>query len=52
MNGRLNEKKKRMVHVYDRDMEPLISLHSEIYYNVGSMKINAALSNINYHECP
>lgn len=34
MNGRLNEKKKLMVHVYDRDMEPLISLHSEIYYNV------------------
>lgn len=30
MNGRLNEEKKLMVHVYDRDMEPLISLHSEI----------------------
>ena len=30
----------------------LFSLHSEIWYNVGSMKTNAELGNINYHECP
>lgn len=29
MNGRLNEKKKLMVHVYDRDMELTVSNEEE-----------------------
>ncbi len=40
MNGRLNEKKKLMVHVYDRDMELTVSKEEEQCYIMAAKYVN------------
>ena len=40
MNGRLNEKKKLMVHVYDRDMELTVSEEEEQCYIMAAKYVN------------
>lgn len=40
MNGRLNEKKKLMVHVYDRDMELTVSKEEEQSYIMAAKYVN------------
>ena len=40
MNGRLNEKKKLMVHVYDRDMELTVSKEEEQCYIMAVKYVN------------
>lgn len=43
MNGRLNEKKKLMVHVYDRDMELTVSKEEEQCYIMAAKYVNKKL---------
>ena len=40
MNGRLNEKKKLMVHVYDKDMELTVSKEEEQCYIMAAKYVN------------
>ena len=40
MNGRLNEKKKLMVHVYDRDMELTVSKEEKQCYIMAEKYVN------------
>lgn len=40
MNGRLNEKKKLMVHVYDRDMEQTVSKEEGQCYIMAAKYVN------------
>lgn len=40
MNGRLNEKKKLMVHVYDRDMELTVSKEEGQCYIMAAKYVN------------
>ena len=40
MNGWLNEKKKLMVHVYDRDMELTVSKEEEQCYIMAAKYVN------------
>ena len=40
MNGRLNEKKKLMVHVYDKDMELTVSNEEEQCYIMAAKYVN------------
>ena len=40
MNGRLNEKKKLMVHVYDREMELTVSKEEEQCYIMAAKYVN------------
>ena len=44
MNGRLNEKKKLMVHVYDRDMELTVSKEEEQCYIMAAKYVNKKIN--------